>query len=404
MKFAKFVAGVLFTPLILCAEMRTWTDTQGRSMQAEYLSHDATQVSVKLASNNSICKIDLSKLSKIDQDWVAKQTPAAQPGAKPADDASKPLVWPDSMDPPRNIEVTVVEENEQTQRYAYATENFVFECNAKLGKAAIKDLAKIFEGSLQAVAKLPIPVQRQRASGEKYKAKLFETKEQYHAAGGPPGSGGVYMGGPDHILVPLSSLGLTKVGSQWKFGRGENTHTLVHELSHQLKNPRAIRHPWFIEGIAEYFASSHTGDGKFNFKTNRSWVIEYVTAFGRKEDKGRNLGKEISMPPLRKFCNQTYAEFTAGMANKEDRVNRNYGVALLFTYWIIHMDSEPAKRLRPYLNELVNNPQNALSMGDSAGDKATELLLDGTSWEQLEKDFAAGMRRFGIKIKFDAAN
>lgn len=384
--------------------MRSWTDTQGRSMQAEYLNHDATHVSVKLAANNSTCNIELTHLSSADREWVAKQIPKPPEPGKAASTPAKAIAWPEGIDPPRNIEVTVIEESEANQRYAYGTANFVFECNAKLGKAAIKDLAQIFEGSLLAVSKWPIPVQRKRAAGDKYKAMLFETDEQYHAAGGPAGSGGVYMSGPDHILVPLSSLGLTKVGSQWKFGRAENTHTLVHELSHQLKNPDAIRHAWFIEGVAEYFASSHTGDGKFNFKTNRNWVIEYVTAFGRKEDKGRNLGKEISMPPLGKFCTQSYEQFTAGMGNKDDRVNRNYGVALLFTYWLIHMDSEPAKRLRPYLEELVANPQNAMLQADSAGDKATELLLSGTSWEQLEKDFSADMRRFGIKIKFDAVN
>ncbi|MDF1815571.1 MAG: DUF1549 domain-containing protein [Verrucomicrobiales bacterium] len=53
----------------VCAEVRVWTDTQGRTVSAEYAGVDAGKVKLKLA-NGKIVPFPYSKLSPEDQKWV----------------------------------------------------------------------------------------------------------------------------------------------------------------------------------------------------------------------------------------------------------------------------------------------------------------------------------------------
>lgn len=76
-------------PLLLClivtsatAAPRTWTDTQGRSLQAEYISSDAVTVTLRIAGKEH--QIPITRFSPADQAWIAQQkgsSTAAAPAA-----------------------------------------------------------------------------------------------------------------------------------------------------------------------------------------------------------------------------------------------------------------------------------------------------------------------------------
>ncbi len=80
-----------------------------------------------------------------------------------------------------------------------------------------------------------LPLQFNPASPDGfYVTRLFGNDAGYIEAGGLEGSAGCYVPRLNHVLVPLSSLGLKRVGSRYSLeGRGEN-HTLIHEITHQL--------------------------------------------------------------------------------------------------------------------------------------------------------------------------
>lgn len=84
---------------------------------------------------------------------------------------------------------------------------------------------------------------------------LFQRPEDYWAAGGPPGSAGVFMtrGGNDKRLMAIA--GEETTDRTW--------HVIQHEGFHQFADATFGRlPPWVNEGLAEYFGEAvWTGDG-----------------------------------------------------------------------------------------------------------------------------------------------
>ena len=54
-------------------EGRTWTATDGRTLEAEFVSTDGTSVVVKRASDRREFTLALAKLSEEDQKWVKEE-------------------------------------------------------------------------------------------------------------------------------------------------------------------------------------------------------------------------------------------------------------------------------------------------------------------------------------------
>jgi len=118
---------------------------------------------------------------------------------------------------------------------------------------------------------------------------------------------------------------------------------------------------------------------------NQKDIIEYTTAYGTKDMGGRALGKKISMPLLKSFMLQSYESFT-------EQAQLNYGCSLLITNYFLHMDGEgDAKRMKTYLK--------ALTDGKDA-EKSLDLLLDGRSFEELEKAITKGWGSKGVDFTF----
>ena len=62
-----------FTFAVLCllcshAPARTWTDTQGRTIEAELVSATATEVTLLLSANKKVATLSLTKLSEGDRE------------------------------------------------------------------------------------------------------------------------------------------------------------------------------------------------------------------------------------------------------------------------------------------------------------------------------------------------
>ena len=86
-----------------------------------------------------------------------------------------------------------------------------------------------------------------------------------------------------------------------------------------------------------------------------------------------------------RIMNLSYGEFLSNS-------RFNYGMGCLLTYYWYHQDGNgDAARIKEYLKALQSGVPE---------DKAREKLLDGRSWQEMEKDFAKGMRRAGVKIDY----
>jgi hypothetical protein len=373
---------------------RVWTDAKGRKTKAELLKIESDCAILRMPDGREI-PFPVAKLSKVDQAFLEKfnleEGHADSPAegaevAKTEDNFDTP--WPERVSFEGDPEITTVEENREESRYIYESANYRYNCDVRLSKSVVKGFAVMFEATHQFVRELPLSVNGGRKNNGKYQIILMETQESYHSAGGPPGSAGVFIGGKNIVMAPLTSLGVRSVGNRYILDRDKSSKTLPHELTHQL-TPNQYYAPgsmgWFSEGLAEYVAVSPYRSGSFNVKTNFKPIVEYVTAYGKKDDGGRAIGTDIKLGSLRDWMMQSYSSFTGNP-------QVNYGCGLLITNYFFHMDrNEDAARIKKFLK--------ALNAGKK-GEDALNVLLDGQTWEELEQDIAKAYSRRAVDFTF----
>jgi len=383
--FRVIAAGLL---LALPAAARTWTDVQGRKLEGEFVSSNGTDVMLKLNGGKTVA-VPLTKLSAVDQKFVADQT-AAEPKTGPEGDLLNfHQPWPDHVRFDEDPQIETVSEDKDANRFVYESANFRFVSDVRLSKQVIKGFATMFESTFAYCRALPLAITGGVKTDGKFQILLFEKKESYFEAGGPPNSSGVFIGGKQVVMVPLTSLGVKQVGSGYMLDRDVSNRTLIHELTHQL-TPRPYYAPgamgWFTEGIAEYVAATPYKNGRFKVKSNFDDIVAYATEYGKENDGGRALGKEISAPPLKDYFQMSYHSFTGS------DVNMNYGLALMFTTYFLHLDGEgDGARMKEFLKALRDGKN---------GQEALDVLLAGRSYAEMEEAITKGWKRKGVKIQF----
>lgn len=298
--------------------------------------------------------------------------------------------WPKLIKSPDDITVDLVEENEEEKRFVYHSDHYEFICDVALKPHLVKRFAVLFEGTREFCRQLPITTKKAHVAGKSHRNRilLFESKATYHQNGGPPGSAGVFMGGRDIVMVPLSSLGVKKLGSSYTIDYDADNKTLTHELTHQITDRYYYQHGargWFSEGLAEYVAVTPYRSGKFMLTKSVNAAEDYVTEFGRDGNGGRALGDEINAPGLKEFMLQDYGSFTA-------RGNFNYGLGLLITTYFFEIEGKGDRvAITAFLRALREGKK---------GEEALEALLQGRSYYQLAEDITKGWRSKGVDINF----
>ena len=381
-------AACLIGFVLQTSQAREWTNAQGKKIVADLIGVEGDDAVLKMGDKNF--NVAVTSLSEDDQAFIAKwqkenATPADKPGGG---DESEVAVdnwdadWPKIVSTSVSPEIEVIRED--AEGYVYGSEHYEFHCDVKLSTSLVKKFAVLFEATNQFMRELPLSMGKAHRK-KHHKILLFETKESYVRAGGPPSSAGVYMGGEDVIMVPLTSLGVKKVGSGYMVDHGESNKTLPHEITHQLTDrPYYGARGWFTEGLAEYVGTTPYRSGKFQVDSLTS-LKEYVTAYGKDGNGGRAIGEEINMPGLKDWMTQSYNSF---LSNPQV----NYGVGALVTYYFFHMDGEKdAARAKAFLKGLKEGKK---------GDDQFTALLDGRTWDEMAADITKGWRSRGVKINW----
>ncbi len=288
-------------------------------------------------------------------------------------------------------EITVIKESEEEKTFIYHSPNYEFICDVKISKNVIKNFSTLFEATRLYCQQIPLSMVRAHLPDElvKFKILLFGTKSAYFQNGGPQGSAGVYMSGRGVIMIPLSSLGVKKVGSRFMFDYKVSNKTLPHEIAHQLTNIEYFRSGsvgWFSEGLAEYIGATAYRSGKFMVNGNLKDIKDYVTKGSRKDGRGRYLGEKIQAPDIKQYMLMSYSDFTS-------KANFNYGLGALITYYFLHMENNGDRKN-------INAFLSALNEG-KRGEEALYVLLAGRSYDELEKSISKEWRKRGVRITFN---
>lgn len=386
--------GLLF-PLILAAlgpaaaAERSWTNSTGKTIVATLVEVAGDKAVLQMGGRNF--EVPVASLSPGDREFIAewKKGDMADPSGDAAVKPNWDGPWPATVSIDIDQPIEVVKEDEAAKQYVYASPHYEFICDVKLNTSVVKRFSLLFEATNQVCRELPLGMAKPFRK-ERHKIHLFETREAYIAKGGPPDSAGVYIsrGGEGDILVPLTSLGVKKVGSNYSVDYDKENTTLSHEISHQVTDVEYYAEGsrgWFTEGMAEYIAHSGYRSGKFNVGDLEK-LKAYVTAYGENDTRGRALGEEIDAPDLQQFFLQEYDSFTANG-------NLNYGLAGLVVYYFFHMDGKKdAANLKAFLKALKEK---------KTPPQVFEPLLAGRSWDEMEAAITQGWRSRGVKINFN---
>ncbi len=398
---------MFFTHRAPCAEMREWTDRTGRKFTAEIIATDAWRATFALPDHRKAV-LALAQLSPADVDFVATWRAANR--TAPLVDPQKLAPWPAEA-AAADIEVTLKTEDAKAASFGYEGAHFTMQSDVSLPLDVVRDLNAVFEGTRAALMALPLGLHR-GGEVEKYPVHLFSTPEHYGAAGGATSSGGYFQGSTGSMLLLLPNLGIHAKGSVRTFDHRKNLFIVKHEVTHQLLMRWGDAFPvWFNEGLAEVIAATPYTRGRYVFSGMDLAIGAYV-------QKWRSPG---DLKPLHLIQPASLMEFTP--SSWEERVTGQaayelYNSAALFVYFLLlHDGTADGTAVAGFLDALrrERNRQRTsmatLQFGQFqyrsapisvfAKKAAADFFRRGRSDERLTEDFAAFLKKRGLRVEFE---
>ncbi|WP_395750636.1 SHD1 domain-containing protein [Prosthecobacter sp.] len=377
--------------------MHTWTSTDGRKIEAAFVALEAEGVKIRMA-NGSTFSVPLSRLSAEDQAFAKSQGAAGADAQAAAVGSGAPAVsktWPRSVALEDKPVVTVVKEDAEAKEFVYRSPHYEFQCDSKLGANVVREFGRMFEATWLINSVLPMDFQPKPEPLRNYfLARLFTEKEDYMSAGGMQGSAGVYSRGKKALMVPLSSLGVTMVGSRVSLAQGndQSNATLIHEITHQMMNYWLNKLPtWYIEGSADYVSLlDYNSSGRFSLIGLNRRLQGYTK---RKYSPGP--GDTYGMIDLEELMTIEGDRWAAALGDGGP-ATANYGSACLLTYYFYHIDGKgDAANLIAYLRQV----QEAKTKEEKDAAVKAHLLRE-RSYAQLSEEVKKGLRKEGVDVSF----
>ena len=305
---------------------RAWKTTEGGLSRRRVVSFDGTNVVLRMA-NGSRAQAPATKLSAEDQqylvDWQKKQ---------PINTAMPDQVGVETS----QVKAEVVSEDPVAEKFVYRTEHFEFESQGKLNQVLLRDVARNFEATYELLKALPWHIDPRPASGDLFHARLLKNKEAYYAAGGMQNSGGMYSRQMKYFLVPFESIGVKLVGKAYAKDENFETHTMVHELTHQMMHFWLGYLPqWVVEGTAEYTGTLPLHTGQFRLAAAKNGLRDYLAFLKNRTKNG------VPEPyPLEQLFPITNEQWNEVLDRDPRESGRLYFTSFLLVYYFMHLDGK----------------------------------------------------------------
>lgn len=386
---------LLIPPVLHGSGLREWTDDQGRVVEAELLDVEDDLAQLRLP-NGTVSRFPLDRLSAEDRAWVTQWLEAGGADATAAGGGQAMAGgqqrfsgdWPTSVSVGTSVEVEVVREDADAGVFIYRSPHFEFRSDAQLRTNVVREFARLYEVTYAAVEQLPLDLKPKPPEGGRYVTRLFTDVSAYHAAGGVPGSAGLYTSRTNQVLVPLESLGLRRVGSGFTIEARDENHTLIHEITHQLTRHWRNMPIWLYEGLAEYVASAVYRPGRLTFTNRMASALDYMRSY-----KGVWERDYTAVSPAAMF-DMSHRQWSASIGGGRFGGVRNYASALILTVYFCHHDDDGSGRVMwDYLR--------ALERGVDEKEAREQYLIRGRSMADLEGEIARAWRRARLNLSFD---
>jgi len=359
---------------------RTWTSSDGKTIDAVLVDADAQTVELKTATG--VFKLPVARFSAADQVYIAEWR-----GQAPL----KIGAWPDKVEIAGEL---AIEEKPEGGEFNYFSPHFQFHSPTRLSKSVVREFARLFEATYEGVKALPVgfdPIPP--SDGGHFLTKLFSTREDYYAAGGIPGSGGMFSWRSQgrkfvsgSISVPLTSLGVEQVGNRYIIDPDKDSGTLVHEITHQVAVMWGVYGApvWFVEGLAEYMEAAPYSKGTMRF-TNMTGSVE-------KSVMENSSGSEFRMLPVESLMNLSREQWADALENGD--AGKNYKSANVLMTYFLHLDGAGN-------GEPVALYLRALRSGTDPREAAATHLLRGRDFPALSEEVRSKWRQSGFRLEYD---
>lgn len=404
---------------------RGWKTTEGAAFQASVLTFDGTNVVFRMA-NGARAQAAVSKLSPEDQQYLVEWQ------------KRQPIntMLPNEIGVETSaVKAEVVSEDPTTEKFVYRTQHFEFESQGKFNQVLLRDVARNFEATYELLKALPWFIEPKPEEGDRFHAKLLKDKESYFAAGGMKNSGGMYSSQQKVFLVPFESIGVKLVGKAYAKDENFETHTMVHELTHQMMHVSLNYLPqWVVEGTAEYTGTLPLHTGQFRVSAAKNGLREYI-AFLKTRVSG------VPEPfPLEQLFPITNEQWNSILESDPRMSHRLYFTSFLLVYYFMQLEgkgdgqlfaryfrevSEMRKSVEGYekaMEEFKKQPgvnvkpdgsftyrsdmvlpkrPPVLESAQARADfqkKTLEILLNGRSEADLMKQIRTGYSHLGIRL------
>ncbi len=338
--FVLAAAKIALAQLPAIEPSRGWKTAEGQSFQASIASFDGTTVTFRMA-NGSRAQAPAAKLSAEDQaflaDWQAKQPIK--------------VLMPETVGVETSqLKTEVVGEDEANAKFVYRTSHFEFESQGKFTQSLLREVGRDFEATYELVKALPWGINPQPEAGNYFHARLLKDRAAYLNAGGLTGSGGVYSSKHQAFLVPFESIGLKTVGKSYAKDDKFETHTIVHELTHQMMHASLDLLPqWVVEGTAEYTGTLPLHAGKFRVSAAKNGLKDYLDFLKKETVEG--------MPeslPIEKLFEISNEEWNETLAQDGQAAHRAYFTSYLLVYYFMHLDGKgDGQRFARYFRDVA---------------------------------------------------
>lgn len=290
--------------------------------------------------------------------------------------------------------------------YLYETHHYRLLSQVKLTDKAAAVVGRLFECSYalsQAVA-VALPIVRVEAKKsnrsnklanstqiEKLEGRIYKSKAEYVAAGAPETTAGVFSYQAivkegslsakdifaDAVHIPVESMGITEDG---KVDKGFDSHTLVHEITHQLTVLNGLP-IWANEGMSEYMGYIPYDGDVLDIKVCFANILSHA----RLCDQNDRLNYPFSLEDYFLMSQQDmYAYMSQGVDT--------YALSAMLIAYFIHLDRKGLAAYQAYMQALLDGTPNA---------EAVKLLLASSkNMEDLQADFIKAWDKQDVTITF----
>ena len=376
------------------AQAREWTSADGHSVQAEMLGIELGKIVLQLPDKRRAV-LPPDQLSATDRAWVQDWAKDKSPTA-----ILPPPVWPETIQQ-REIHVQPLARGDRG--WIFKSPRYDFTCDAEVSTSVMNDFATVAEGCSLLMESLPIHFPK--AEGKTFYARIFQNREGYARAGGPPGSGGVFItadiNGGGVLLVPFESLGIEQFAGRNTKSFDYKATVLIHEMVHQATAELLVLMPkWASEGLAEYGANITYRNGVFYLgerdrqQSLRRRLEHYhqLTRADQAKGGGAALPKSWIMLPSQLMAkNETAWSTAVGGRSAQIELHRMYLSSMFLMYYFMHIaDHGEARRLRAYFDEIADVSRFLRSDGRE-GKLPADLMKNGPrlTLEGIRRYFAS---------------